>query len=484
MKKCSENKIEKRLVKVLPFQVVKSTNMSWLDFSKALRDVRYRLWRLANIAISERYVQFQQWYNADKQEVLPSDSNERHKLKTINRILRNKLVKEKHATEEELSKYSRDGAVSGYVYGAFDKMYLSALTSKSKWREVITGNTSLPVFKRDMAIPMPSDTKIEKTESGGYEVDLPICMKAYRPRILLSTAKLSAGQKAVLERLVENTEDSLDGYRSRMFSLKEKKGKWWFSVSYDFPKSMDLQLDSNIIIGVDLGWSVPLYAAVSNSKARIGYEQLKPLGDNIKRLQRQVVARRRSMQNAGKQDLVSFTARSGHGRKRSLLPTEDLQGKIDDAYKTLNHQLSHCVVQFAKDHGAGIIQIEDLASLKEKLRGTFLGRSWRLAELQSFILYKAEVAGIIVKEVDAHYTSQRCSECGYINRGFTFNYRQANKQGKNSTMFECPECGYKENADHNAARNLATEDIAEKICIQLEKQSIINKEDIGISLTI
>jgi len=40
----------------------------WLDFSKALRDVRYRLWRLANIAISERYVQFQQWYNADKQE--------------------------------------------------------------------------------------------------------------------------------------------------------------------------------------------------------------------------------------------------------------------------------------------------------------------------------------------------------------------------------------------------------------------------------
>lgn len=469
----------KRLQKVAKFQIVKPVNMSWTELGKMLRDVRYRYWRLANMAVCDNYMRFYRWRMGQP------DSNEHHKVKIINRFLRKMLIGEKNADEKELSRYSRDGAVSGYITGAFERMKLSAIKSKSKWREVVRGTSALPLFKRDLAIPINCSDKtnprlIEKTESGEYEVDLRICQKPY-PRVLLSTAKISDGQRAILERLVSNKTNSLPGYRHRFFELKEKRGKWELLVTYDFPKAETTRLNPDIIVGVDLGWSVPLYAAINNGYARIGYKQLKPLGDNIKALQRQTIARRRSIQRGGTQDLAAPTARSGHGRKRILQPIEKLEGKIDNAYKTLNHQLSHCVIEFAKNHGAGVIQIENLKGLTEELRGTFIGQNWRYYQLQNYIKYKAKEAGITVKEVNPCYTSRRCSKCGYIHKDFTYKYRQDNRKNNKSAMFECPVCSKKEdykplNADYNAARNLAIFGIEDKIRLQCKKQKIEYKE--------
>ena len=468
----------KRLQKVAKFQIVKPVNMSWPELSKLLYNVRYRYWRLANMAVCENYMRFYRWRMGQ------TDSNDHHKVKIINRFLRKMLIEEKNADEKELSKYSREGAVSGYVYGAFEKTKLSAVKSSSKWKKIITGKESLPLFKKDLAIPINcSDHKprlIEKTESGEFEVDLRICLQPY-PRILLSTAKISDGQKAILERLVSNKINSLPGYRHRFFEVKEKRGKWELLVTYDFPKAETTRLHPDIIVGVDLGWSVPLYAAINNGYARIGYKQLKPLGDNIKALQRQTIARRRSIQRGGTQDLAAPTARSGHGRKRILQPIEKLEGKIDNAYKTLNHQLSHCVIEFAKNQGAGVIQIENLKGLKDELSGTFIGQNWRYYQLQNYIKYKAKEAGITVKEVNPCYTSRRCSKCGYIHKDFTYRYRQDNRKNNKSAMFECPVCSKKEdykplNADYNAARNLAISGIEDKIRLQCKKQKIEYKE--------
>jgi len=471
---------EKRLQKVATFEIVKPVRMSWSEFGKMLRDVRYRYWRLANMAVCENYMRFYQWRTQQ------TDANDRYKVKTINRILRKMLIEEKNADEKELSRFSRDGAVSGYIYGAFEKTKLSAVKSSSKWKKVIAGKESLPVFKKDLAIPINCSDRqprlIERTDSGEYEVDLRICQQPYA-RVLLSTARISDGQKVVLERLVSNNTNSLPGYRHRFFEIIEKpKGKWNLHVTYDFPRAEATRLHPDIIVGVDLGWSVPLYAAINNGYARIGYKQLKPLGDSIKALQRQTIARRRSIQRAGTRDLSAPTARSGHGRKRILLPIEKLEGKIDNAYKTLNHQLSHCVIEFAKNHGAGVIQIEDLKGLQEELSGTFLGMYWRREELQRFIKYKAEEAGVNSKEVNPCYTSRRCSQCGFIRKDFTFEYRQAHKKTGKSAMFECPKCSkekkdYKPlNADYNAARNLATDDIENKIRLQCKEQGLEYKE--------
>ena len=159
---------------------------------------------------------------------------------------------------------------------------------------------------------------------------------------------------------------------------------------------------------------------------------------------------------------TDMSARSGHGRARKLEPIEKLQGRIDRAYTTLNHQLSAAVIKFAKDNGAGVIQMEDLNGLTEELSGTFLGERWRYEELQRFLLYKAEEAGITVRKVNPRFTSRRCSDCGFIDVKFSREFRDQNR-GSKSTRFKCPNCEYEADADYNAARNIATLDIEEVI---------------------
>ena len=471
---------KERLQKVTKFQIVKPINMTWGEFGKMLRNVRYRYWRLANMAVCENYMRFHQ-----QVRMRQTDSNEIHKVKVLNRDLRKMLIEEKQADEKELMRYSRDGVVSGYICGAFETMKLSAIKSKSKWREIMRGKSALPLFKQDTAVPInASDNSpklIEKTESGEYVVDLRICQQPY-PRVLLSTAKTSDGERTILERLVSNKANSPEGWRHRFFEIKEKRGDWYLHVIYDFPKSQQTKVHPDIVVGVDLGWSVPLYAAINNGHARIGWRKLEPLAKSIRHLQKQVKARRFSLQKGGVQDLSTPTARSGHGRQRILQPIEKLEGKIDNAYTTLNHQLSHCVIEFAKNNGAGMIQLENLKGLKEELSGTFIGQNWRYHQLQNYIKYKAEEAGIKIKEVNPFYTSRRCSECGFIHKEFDRVYRDKNRKDGKSTMFECPKCSkekkdYKPlNADYNAARNLAMPGIEDKIRLQCKEQGIEYRE--------
>ena len=66
---------------------------------------------------------------------------------------------------------------------------------------------------------------------------------------------------------------------------------------------------------------------------------------------------------------------------------------------------------------------------------------------------------IEVKYINPHYTSQRCSECGHI----------ADENRKSQSEFECVSCGFKTNADFNAARNIALPDIEKRIKDEIER---------------
>ena len=66
-------------------------------------------------------------------------------------------------------------------------------------------------------------------------------------------------------------------------------------------------------------------------------------------------------------------------------------------------------------------------------------------QLKKFIEYKAKLSGVFVVLVDARNTSRQCSSCGYIEK--------ANR--KNQSEFCCKKCGFSENADYNAAINIA-----------------------------
>ncbi len=71
--------------------------------------------------------------------------------------------------------------------------------------------------------------------------------------------------------------------------------------------------------------------------------------------------------------------------------------------------------------------------------------NWSYYQLERFIIERAEKLSKFVLFVNPRYTSQRCSQCGYI--------AKANRSSQ--SHFFCRECFCELNADLNAARNLS-----------------------------
>lgn len=458
-----------RTVKVLKLRILKPVGSDWDQLGQTLRDTRYRVFRLANLAISECYLNFHLWRTGRTSDF------QKKTIQQLNRELRS-LLADEGLTPEQLDRFSKTGALPDTVVGSLWQYKLGAVVSKSKWSQVVRGQTSLPTFCNDMAIPIrcdkPYQRRLEQGDDGEVYIELMLCQKPY-PRILIGTNNVGDGQEAVLKRLLSNVEQSEDGYRQRCLEVKQdnRTKKWWLYVTYDFAVQQTTPRE-DIVVGVDLGVSVPLYAAINNGHARLGRRQFQPLGQRIRSLQNQVDARRRSIQRGGRLQVCADTARTGHGRKRKLAAIGKLEGRVNNAYTTLNHQLSAAVIQFARDHGAGTIQIEDLEGLKEELTGTFIGARWRYHQLQAFLAYKAEEAGIKLKKVNPRYTSRRCSHCGFIHADFDRAFRDSHRVNGKVSKFICPNYSFEADPDYNAARNLATLDIENLINVQCQQQNI------------
>ncbi len=465
---------EKRHQKVVRFRILKPADeTSWHDLASTLRDARYRVFRLANLIVSEAYLRFH-LYRSGQLEAHETDTPN-----ALNRRLRD-MLREEGVPESDVDRYSQTGALPDVVCSALSKYKTRAVTTRSKWQDVTRGKASLPSFRLNMPIPIRCDKRyhrrLERAPNGDVELDLMVCLKPY-PRVVLETGKLTGSPRVTLERMLDNVDQSPDGYRQRCFEVKhdERSNKWWLNVTYDFPAASVSGPREDIVVGVDLGFACPLYAAINNGHARLGWRQFATLAARIRSLQTQVMARRRQMLTGGKSSLTADTARSGHGRKRRLRPIESLEGRINDAYRTLNHQLSAAVIDFARQNGAATIQIEDLKGLGERLTGTFLGARWRYYQLQQFLEYKADEAGLALRKVNPRFTSRRCSQCGYIHVDFTREYRDRDSRRGFVKRFECPQCEFTVDPDYNAARNLSLLDIEESIKRQCVLQNIDNR---------
>jgi transposase len=81
----------------------------------------------------------------------------------------------------------------------------------------------------------------------------------------------------------------------------------------------------------------------------------------------------------------------------------------------------------------------------EDLTGTKFTRDSFYFELQRTIQSLAEEKGLQVRYVNRDFTSQKCSNCGYIDK---------NNRISQDT-FLCKSCGFTIHADNNAAINIA-----------------------------
>jgi IS605 OrfB family transposase len=198
-----------------------------------------------------------------------------------------------------------------------------------------------------------------------------------------------------------------------------RKGKFYFNLVLDLPDVA--QRDAGIVAGVDLGENT--IAAISTGKL-FGGGKLRNDRDRF-------LALRGRLQRNGSQSA------------RQLL--KKVSGREARHVKHVNHEVSKAIVAEAVRNYSGTITMEDLTNIRKRIRAGKRMRSrlhrWAWAQMQSFVAYKAEAAGLRVEFVNPAYTSQTCSVCGCL--GVRVKHR-----------FSCT-CGSLAHSDLNASRNLA-----------------------------
>lgn len=241
-------------------------------------------------------------------------------------------------------------------------------------------------------------------------------LRGIRKRVPLEVH--AASHRDCLEALLEG--------RAKAGSIKlvrSRKGIWYacLSVSMEVPDAEETAR----WMGIDRGQSVP--AAVATPDGPVIFHKLK----RIRHVRRIYAKCRKNLQKAGKLRAVKKL-----GRKERRIVT------------AINHAVSKDIVALAKRQSAGI-RLEDLSGIRQagkqrKATKTDAGQNrdyWPFYQLEQFISYKAQWAGIAVEKVPAAYTSKSCHACGQIN-------------SRKKHAYRCERCGRQAHADANAAMNI------------------------------
>ncbi|MBN1665469.1 MAG: transposase [Anaerolineales bacterium] len=144
-----------------------------------------------------------------------------------------------------------------------------------------------------------------------------------------------------------------------------------------------------------------------------------------------------------------FDLRRRYQQHRRIDRVKDQRGKEHRWMADLNHKLSCQIVETASQYATPVIVLERLDGIRYRVHGSKrfnrMVSSWTFRDLVSKIQYKAARIGIPVVFVDPRNTSKTCSRCGHATRS----------NRPDQATFRCVKCGYRLNADGNAARNIA-----------------------------
>ena len=138
------------------------------------------------------------------------------------------------------------------------------------------------------------------------------------------------------------------------------------------------------------------------------------------------------------------------------------QQLIANMCKTLQSQGVGHIVMEDLDNGFGkcYVKDKDNEDINYNRKVKFLG----LSSLKQEVEHIARKYNIAVSTVQASYTSKMCSVCGCIE----------DENRPNQETFECIECGHKDNADFNAAKN-----IRNRVLVTVLRESLLKQLDNG-----
>ena len=314
-------------------------------------------------------------------------------------------------------------------------------TFNSDAKDVKRGERAIRNYKKGMPIPFPwnKSLKIEHKDGEFY-------LLWYNGlRFHLNFGKDRSNNRLIVQRCMKMDKDYEGDYKmcnsSIQFVKREGKPKFFLLLVVNIPQE-HVELDKKIVVGVDLGINSPAYVATNVTMERQQIGRRETFLNGRMSFQRRYKSLQRLQTTAG-----------GRGRKKKLEPLERLRNAEHNWVHTQNHLFSREVVQFAVKARAATIHMEDLSGFGKDNDGNaderkeFVLRNWSYYELQTMISYKAQKYGIKVEKIRPAYTSRTCSWCGHegFRKGEIFICENP----------ACEKCGEKENADYNAARNIA-----------------------------
>ena len=91
----------------------------------------------------------------------------------------------------------------------------------------------------------------------------------------------------------------------------------------------------------------------------------------------------------------------------------------------------------------GEVRLERIKNLRHGRRNHNKMIHWTYTEIKRKVVSLSEAEGFVLKEVSSAFRSQRCNQCGWV--------QKANRKGK---TFQCRNCSHEQDADRNAASNL------------------------------
>lgn len=222
--------------------------------------------------------------------------------------------------------------------------------------------------------------------------------------------------------------------RPQTAKLLERDGNYEIHITFEYKKP---KLQPKLFLGVDRGiYNLASLSVVDDSGNII--EERNIDGMHLRHVQRVEERRQRDTQRRGRRY-----------KSRSRL------AMADEAV----HTAANSIVDLALRHQAQVV-LEHLGNMtnrgKKRGRSNFnrvLNRS-QYQKLQKVLEYKLPVVGLPkAKTISAAYTSQTCPQCGHQDR--ENRPKLPDGDGFILDRFACQSCGYKADADLNAAQVIA-----------------------------
>lgn len=227
-------------------------------------------------------------------------------------------------------------------------------------------------------------------------------------------------------------------FKGATLTYKRHKHQLWVHLVFEHP-TPDKRKDG-CAQGIDRG----LYHLAVTSDGEV-FSNAK-----VRSVQRRYLYNRRTLQAKG--------TRSTKHRLKVM------SGREQRFSRDVNHGVTK---QLANQENVTTFVIEDLSGIRNKRRGKKMNKwlgSWPFHQFEMLLAYKTGALGKEVVFVDARYTSQRCSQCGYIY-----------KSNRSHSHFHCKRCGFQCHSDLNAAINIRDTYLLSITPLATIEQAVVNQ---------